>query len=264
MSDPARTVIVGDVHGHLDRLLSLLVAARLTHEEGRWTGGKATLVLMGDLFDRGPGGIDALDLVMRLETRAAEHGGRVLTLLGNHDVLILAARHFGERATTGPGGSFLADWKINGGEARDLERMTDTHADWLSRQPAMLHLQNTLLAHADAVLYHRYGENVEEVNAAFSELLLGRDPVAWDRLLDEFSERDAFLGEDGGRQLDHFLSRFGGERLIHGHTPVARVTGQPPGSVTGPHIYAGGRAVNVDHGLYLGGPGFVYELDEGR
>lgn len=264
MTAPPRTLVVGDVHGHFDRLHARLVEARLIGADGRWAGGSSTLVFLGDFFDRGPHGIDAMDLAMRLETEAAQRGGHVLTLLGNHDVLILAARRFGEREAGGPGGTFLADWRMNGGEERDLERLTGAHVAWLARRPALLRLGGTLLAHADATFYARYGGTVEEVNAAFARLLGGGDAPAWDRLLGEFAERDAFLGEDGRHRLDRFLTRFGAGRLVHGHTPIARVTGQPPGGVTGAYTYAGGRAVNVDPGLYLGGPGFIHELNSGR
>ena len=37
-------------------------------------------------------------------------------------------------------------------------------------------------------------------------------------------------------------------------------TGQPPEDVREPLVYSRGRCVNVDGGMYLGGPGFVYQL----
>jgi hypothetical protein len=74
-----------------------------------------------------------------------------------------------------------------------------------------------------------------------------------------FSDRAAFQGSDGPTKCRAFLERFGGRRVVHGHTPIARMSEQPPESVTGPLIYADGLCVNVDPGLYLGGPGFVYE-----
>ena len=46
--------IVGDVHGHLIKLIELLIGAKLIDEEHRWSGGNAHLWFMGDFFDRGP------------------------------------------------------------------------------------------------------------------------------------------------------------------------------------------------------------------
>jgi hypothetical protein len=122
----------------------------------------------------------------------------------------------------------------------------------------MLRHDDRLLVHADALLYFEYGHSVEAVNTAFRELVHGQDLAAWNRCLDAYSEHRAFLGEDGCAKLDNFLNTYGGRRLIHGHTPIARVLQAPPETVTAAYVYCGGRCVNVDPGLYLGGPGFVY------
>jgi hypothetical protein len=63
-------------------------------------------------------------------------------------------------------------------------------------------------------------------------------------------------------RLDRVLAAFGGSRVVHGHTPIALVLDKDPAKITGPLVYAGGRAVNVDHCLFAGGPGFVVELGE--
>ena len=41
--------------------------------------------------------------------------------------------------------------------------------------------------------------------------------------------------------VDALLERFGGTRIVHGHTPIASVRGVDPREVTGPLVYAGGR-----------------------
>ena len=58
------------------------------------------------------------------------------------------------------------------------------------------------------------------------------------------------------------LAAFGASRVIHGHTPIAFVLDEDPAEITAPLVYAGGRALNVDHCLFAGGPGFVVELGE--
>jgi hypothetical protein len=40
------------------------------------------------------------------------------------------------------------------------------------------------------------------------------------------------------------------------------VTGVEPSMVTSPYIYADGLCVNVDAGLFMGAPGFVYTLPQ--
>ncbi|MBL8135179.1 MAG: metallophosphoesterase [Acidobacteria bacterium] len=87
--ESGRVVAVGDVHGSLDGLRSVLRAAGLIDASDRWTGGTATLVQTGDVTDRGADVRGALDLLMTLEREAPAQGGRVLPLLGNHEAMNL-------------------------------------------------------------------------------------------------------------------------------------------------------------------------------
>lgn len=86
---PSRVVAIGDVHGSLDGFTSVLRAAGLVNGDGRWTGGTATLVQTGDVTDRGAGVRAVFDLVRRLGPEAEAAGGRVVPVLGNHEVMNL-------------------------------------------------------------------------------------------------------------------------------------------------------------------------------
>jgi calcineurin-like phosphoesterase family protein len=253
--------VIGDIHGHYGRLVALLQNARLMGDDLAWAGGDEKLWFIGDFFDRGPDGIGVLNLVMRLQREAETAGGRVQALVGNHELTLLSAHYFGQQTSTGPGRTFLADWKRNGGVDQDLARLTDRHIDWLSRLPAMIKIDGKLLAHADALAYTRYGLSVDEVNSSFAALLQSDDAKLWDETLEAFSEHEAFIDsrEDGTDRARAFLRVFGAEQLIHGHTPISKVTRQSARSVTSALIYADGLCINVDGGIYQGGPGFVYE-----
>jgi hypothetical protein len=85
--DVPRIVAVGDVHGALDPLLSVLEGAGLVDADLAWSGGDTHLVFVGDLIDRGPDDRAVLDLVMRLQKKAPAVGGRVHVLVGNHEVM---------------------------------------------------------------------------------------------------------------------------------------------------------------------------------
>jgi hypothetical protein len=85
--DPLRVVAVGDIHGHFDGFVAILREAGLIDARLRWTGGRAILVQTGDYTDRGDGVRAVLELLMDLERQAARAGGRVITLLGNHEVM---------------------------------------------------------------------------------------------------------------------------------------------------------------------------------
>jgi len=83
----SRIVAVGDVHGAYDNFVSVLRMAGLVDEKARWIGGETVLVQTGDLLDRGTEARRVLDLLMRLEKEAKKSRGRVVALLGNHEVM---------------------------------------------------------------------------------------------------------------------------------------------------------------------------------
>ncbi len=87
--ESSRVVVIGDVHGAYDSLLRVLERASIADASGHWVGGTATLVQVGDLIDRGPDDRRVLELIMRLEEEADRAGGRVISLLGNHEVMNL-------------------------------------------------------------------------------------------------------------------------------------------------------------------------------
>jgi hypothetical protein len=257
------TYVFGDIHGYADRMADRLREVGLVDGDAQWIGGQAALWFLGDFCDRGPDGIGAVELVMRLQPQAAAAGGQVGAVLGNHDVTLLSAWRFGDYPLGTLGGrTFVSEWKRNGGQDSDLERLTPAHADWLLNLPAMVRVGSRLLVHADSRLYLDYGDSVEAVNTAFAHLLRSHDPEAWDRLLSQFSEHRGFMGVfgQGLRRAAAFLQTYGGQQIVHGHTPLPVILAEAPERIHAPHIYADNLCVNVDPGMYLGGPGFVYTL----
>ena len=84
-----RIVAVGDVHGDYGAFTRILRAAGVIDARDRWAGRDTHLVQTGDVLDRGPESRRVLDLLRRLERDAPKAGGRVLPLVGNHEVMRL-------------------------------------------------------------------------------------------------------------------------------------------------------------------------------
>ena len=82
-----RVVAIGDIHGDYDRFIFILSNpnVRIVDKELRWAAGKAHLVQLGDIMDRGPDAKRIFDLLMRLEEEAEAAGGMVHVLIGNHE-----------------------------------------------------------------------------------------------------------------------------------------------------------------------------------
>ncbi|HEX4791392.1 MAG TPA: metallophosphoesterase [Actinospica sp.] len=257
---------VGDVHGCLGPLREALARGGFIDDRDRWIAGTAQLWFLGDLTDRGPDGVGVLDLVMTLQRQAAQAGGVVGCLLGNHELMLLAA-HLPDGSTPHSAQveelaqqMFRERWTGNGGKESDSARLTGEHLAWIAALPAMARVGEHLLMHADTLGYRNYGESVEAVNAAVAGVLA--EPVnveELDELTHMMTKRFAFASDDG-EAASGFLAEYGGRQIVHGHSPVPLLLGKDPQEVTGPLVYAAGYAANFDTGTFLGGPCFVAPL----
>jgi hypothetical protein len=88
MAQPSqRIVAVGDLHGDWEAWQAIARAAGLIDARGRWSGGAATLVQLGDVPDRGPDTLKIIRHLQSLQRQAARKGGRVIALVGNHEAM---------------------------------------------------------------------------------------------------------------------------------------------------------------------------------
>lgn len=82
-----RIIAIGDLHGDYAAFRAIVEAAGLVDPDGDWIGGDATLVQTGDVPDRGPDSLLIIRDLMRLQGEAEAAGGRVVTLVGNHEAM---------------------------------------------------------------------------------------------------------------------------------------------------------------------------------
>ncbi len=86
--EPLRTIVLGDLHGSLDSFRAILTRAGIV-ENDSWRGGRTILVQLGDVIDRGPDSIATYDFLADLQQRARKGKGRVVRLLGNHEMMLV-------------------------------------------------------------------------------------------------------------------------------------------------------------------------------
>lgn len=272
---PGPLYVVGDVHGYLDELVAALREKGLIDIDGHWSAATARLWFLGDFTDRGPDGIGVIDLVMRLSAEAAAAGGYCKALMGNHELLLLGAKRFGDTPVNSGAGTatFQAAWLLNGGQRTDMERLEDHHLQWMSRLDAMAEEDGHLLVHSDTTAYLEYGDSIEAVNDTVTETLQRSDAdECWD-LFRKFTKRFAFRDEDAGPMaVRELLGAFGGERIVHGHSPIPYLLGEVGSedgeddgtpAVEGPHVYADNLAVAMDGGITMAGKLLVVQLPLG-
>ncbi|MFD6987748.1 metallophosphoesterase [Streptomyces sp. NPDC059943] len=266
--------VVGDVHGYLDELVAALAEQGLIDHEGNWAAGNTRLWFLGDFTDRGPDGVGVIDLVMRLSAEAAAAGGYCKALMGNHELLLLGAKRFGDTPVNSGAGTatFQAAWLLNGGQKTDMERLQDVHLQWMSRLDALVEEDGHLLMHSDTTAYLDYGATIEDVNDNVRAILTRNDAdECWD-IFRKLTKRFAFRDDRGPDAARELMAAYGGSRIVHGHSPIPYLLGEVGTEdasdgeensgpvVDGPHVYADGLAIAMDGGVTMAGKLLVVRL----
>lgn len=124
-------VAIGDVHGDFDDFVALLQHIGLIDKQNHWIGGKTTFVQVGDLLDRGPKPREVMDLMMALEKEAGQAGGRVVSLLGNHEMMNIMGDL---RYVTPANYASFAD----GNSEKRRKSAYDEYAKWRNKHPELI------------------------------------------------------------------------------------------------------------------------------
>ena len=132
---PARIVAVGDLHGDFAVWRDIASAAGVIDRRGHWTGGRTTLIQLGDMVDREPDSLNIVHDLMRLQKEAPKKGGRVIVLTGNHEAMNVT----GDLRYTVPG-EFAAFATSKSAELRDRlyeAKKADIEAQYKAKDPAL-------------------------------------------------------------------------------------------------------------------------------
>jgi hypothetical protein len=223
---PGRIVAIGDVHGDLDAALAALKLAGVVDGAGRWTGGDAVVVQVGDQLDRGDQEEALLERFEALQAEAKGAGGAFWALLGNHELMNVA----GDLRYVTPGGfTDFADVACPAADP-DLDRCGRRAAfapggEWavrLADQPVVLQLGDTVFVHGGLLPEHvRYGVDRLTAEAAAwlrgegprPAALSGDDAPVWSR---RYSDDD--VGPEDCEAARTTLAALGAARMVVGHT----------------------------------------------
>jgi hypothetical protein len=211
----ARVVAVGDLHGDHEKFADMLRTANLIDAQGDWIGGRAHLVQLGDIPDRGPSSRMIMDHLMRLEPQARRAGGYVHALIGNHEAMNVEGDlryvHPGEYAAFADGSSerrrerfyqstaaelrarppasglpvfddaFRAQWEsehpLGYVEHREAWGPRGRYGRWIANHDAVIRINDTLFVHGGLGPSFVL-PSADAMNDAVSTALRGRpDPV---------------------------------------------------------------------------------------
>ena len=83
--------VIGDIHGHADKLTGLLREMGYEQRSGVWRHSERTVVFVGDLIDRGPQQRESIEV-----PRAMVEAGSAHMVLGNHEFNAIAYAQWNE------------------------------------------------------------------------------------------------------------------------------------------------------------------------
>jgi hypothetical protein len=97
--DNNRIIAIGDIHGDYYIFIELLKLAKVIDNNLNWIGKDTYVIQLGDTLDGKrpnitldkeyinlPGEIEITKLILKLDSKAKKHGGRVISILGNHEL----------------------------------------------------------------------------------------------------------------------------------------------------------------------------------
>jgi serine/threonine protein phosphatase 1 len=206
--NPGDIIAVGDIHGRLD-LLDLFL------DRVRDSG--ATVILLGDMIDRGPNDLGVLNRVAPLLDDPESWGlSGFYALRGNHEKMFMDACD----------GYGVLLWVQNGGCLQDIEEM-EPHLEWVSKLPIYMVVGDTMFVHAGVSPGHDPAKKIAEKKA---------DDLVWMR------QPFLKLGPMLGKWTDKI------KRVVHGHTPLFE-----EGERGQPDISKKEDRIGIDCGAYFTG-----------
>jgi len=94
-----KIIAIGDIHGDYYIFIELLKLAKVIDSNLNWIGKDTYVIQLGDTLDgkrpnivlnaeylNTPGEIEIIKLILSLDKKAYKHGGRVISILGNHEL----------------------------------------------------------------------------------------------------------------------------------------------------------------------------------
>lgn len=235
-----RLIVIGDLHGDLQRLTQCFYSAHLINHDFQWIAEpKNTWVIqLGDQVDslsRGSNDdwesmpdIHVIQFMDQMDALARPHGGRVISLLGNHEIMNAMGdfTYVSKKSIEGSGGLQARANKFKPG---------GTIAQTLSKRPVVVKIGELLFCHAGLLPQHLYvAGNLSKINEwarrymryepfqpdeakRMQMVLLGSEGILWNRHYSETSDDERL------NYLNLTLSMTKCRSMFIGHTTVPEI-----------------------------------------
>lgn len=240
---PASTPIfvIADTHGEYEILGELLRRQKIIDESSRWSFGKGHVVVLGDVFDRGPHQIEILWLIYELQAQAAKAGGGVHLLIGNHEAMVMG----GDLRYLNP--KYQRTARLFGAASyAELVGADTVLGQWLRTRPAVLKVRDVLCLHGGiSPQLVAQGLALPQINTTVRDSLGGAKSPQIDFVMGPLGPlwyRGYFAEATGTPEasvsdIDAMRRHFGVEKIVVGHTRVPAVTALYDGKVIAVQVY---------------------------
>jgi hypothetical protein len=260
---PAEKILaISDIEGNFEAFRSLLLGNGVIDHQYNWTFGKGHLVLAGDCFDRGEHVTACLWLLYSLEEKAAQQGGYVHFILGNHEIMNMSGdlRYLHEQ--------YIYHAQLLGVDYRQLYSPATELGRWLITKNIMEKIGPVLFVHGGiATFVNILGYPLAALNQLcrpwyFTPGLA--PPVVYELLSSPdspFWYRGYATGDASIYQVNNTLRKFEVEHIVIGHTTVEQATTFFDGKVIDidtPHAFG------VSEGVLITKEGIFRVGKEGR
>lgn len=235
----SRIVVIGDIHGDVGRLMQILYAANIVNRNMQWIAEpKDTFVVqLGDQVDsmerastpleqweKVPD-VEVIDLMEQLDNIAKPYGGRVLSLIGNHEFMNVMGDF-----------SYVSDYsKRNTAMRAKHFAPNGKYSTILSKRNVVLRIGDVLFVHGGLLPHHldMVNNNLHVINdvsrrylrglplnpddaRVLTEVIVGQQGLTWTRMYMELLNEPEKLVD----ALKNVLTRTGTKSICVGHNTV--------------------------------------------
>jgi len=220
-----KVLALSDIEGEFEPFRNLLLQAGVIDGQYNWIFGKGSLVVAGDLFDRGKQVAQYLWLLYKLEDEARAKGGVVHVVLGNHEMMNLSGdvRYVDS--------VYFAGCSLMGEDYGSLYKANTELGRWLRSKNTIEKDGDLLVLHGGVspILLQR-GLQLTDINTLSRPYYAARYRAIPDSLKDLFNEqalfwyRGYFLEPKAGQgQIDSTLEWYGVKKILVGHDIIDHV-----------------------------------------